>query len=122
MGIITMGFYKSTPATIKYLVKKEPNLYTFVKKEPKKYKYNGNTTYLGYVAIVRCEDDSSKWNVSISRNLGTAIEYESNGPNTSVTMLFNECSSDFYASEKNDELVRYYMELRNKKRTQNNIQ
>jgi hypothetical protein len=114
-GVInyTMSFYKSTSATIRYFVKKEPNLYT----------YNGNKTFLGYVAIGRCENDSTKWNVRILRNLETAgKDYEYSGPNMSRTMLLDECNSYIPDDEKNNELVRYYQELRNKKKAKNNIQ
>jgi len=104
-----MSFYKSIDATIRYFVKREPDLHT----------YNGNKTYLGAVTVMRCKSDSTKWSVQISRNLGTARDYEHNGPNLSKTVLLNECNSYIHDDEKNDDLVRYYMELRNKKKKNN---
>jgi len=102
----SMDFYKSTSATIRYFVKEEPNLYT----------YNGNKTYLGGVTMRRCKIDSTKWDVQILRNLGTAKDYKHNGPDMSRIMLLNECRSYIHDDERNDELLRYYMELKNKKR------
>jgi len=106
----SMDFYKSTSATIGYFVKGEPDL----------YKYNANKTYFGAVTIMRCKSDSTKWSVQIIRNLGTARDYEHDGPDLSRTILLNGCRSYIHDDEKNDELLRYYMELRNKKKNKSN--
>jgi hypothetical protein len=106
----SMSFYKSTFATRRYFVKRDPNAHT----------YNGNKTYLGSVVIMSCKCDSAKWNIHVLRNLGTAREYEYNGPDLAMTTLFDECRSYIPDDEKNEELVRYYMELRNRRKTENN--
>jgi hypothetical protein len=104
-----MSFYKSTYATRKHFVKGK-----------KVSTYNGNKTYLGVVSMTRCNDDSTKWRVRISRNLGTEDDYDKIGPKTKDEFLQNECDPEYdpYWREvnKDNELVKYYMELREKRK------
>jgi hypothetical protein len=100
-----MSFYKSTHATRKYFVERK-----------KGSTYNGNETYLGTVSMIRCKDDSAKWKIEIARNLGTADNIDKQGANTKDEFLQNECDPDWYEANKDNELVKYYMELREKRK------
>ena len=99
-----MFFYKSTHATRERFVGKK-----------KVSTYNGNKTYLGFISMLRCEDDYTKWKIEIGRNLGTADNFDLQGPNTKDEFLQNECDPDWYEANKDNELVKYYTELRGKK-------
>jgi hypothetical protein len=100
----SMFFYKSTRATRKHFVENK-----------KVSTYNGNETYLGSVALVRCKDDPAKLQIDITRNLGTADNIDKQGPATKNEFLQNECDPDWYEANKDNELVKYYMELREKR-------
>ena len=109
-------FYKSTDETRRYFIDKNFSV-----------AYDGNETYLGSIGVLRCKRDSTKWKIEISRNLGTAENYDIQGPQTEEQYLQNECDSiwyrhdkhdnlvTYYGVDKNNELVKYYMELKNKK-------
>jgi hypothetical protein len=99
-----MHFFKSTRATRKHFVEKK-----------KVFTYNGNETYLGSVTLWRCKDDSTKWRIRITRNLGTADSFDHQGPAIKYEFLQNECDHDWYEANKNNELVKYYMGLREKR-------
>jgi hypothetical protein len=105
----SMYFYKSTYATRKHFVKGK-----------KVSTYNGNKTYLGVVSMARCKDDFTKWKVIIDRNLGTSDSFDKIGPDTKDEFLYNECDREYdpYWREvnKDNELVKYYMELRDKRK------
>jgi hypothetical protein len=105
-----MRFYKSTLGSRRYFVKGKGDF------------YNGNKTFMGSIWIWCCGRDCTEHRVVIIRNLETATDYEHNGPDLVSTTLFSECSYIDNNDEKNDELVRYYQELRNKKKAKNNIQ
>jgi hypothetical protein len=111
-----VSFYKQTPTTIRYFIKKD---------------HSGRDAFrdayrdgIGTIFMRRCEDDSTRWEVRIRKNLGMADLRYDGYPNTVEIMLFDECRPrvpiyDVY--EKNEELVKYYMGLRNKKNPPNNI-
>jgi hypothetical protein len=107
----SMSFYRSTHATRRHFLEKK-----------KVSTYNGNKTYLGYIHIGRCEDDSTKWKINISRNLGTADDYDKQGADTKNELLYNECkpywyeNPNWYEANKDNELVKYYMGLRGKRK------
>jgi hypothetical protein len=101
--LYAMFFFKSTHETRKHFVEKKVST------------YNGNKTYLGSVALVRCKDDPAKWEIDIDRNLGTADSFDHQGPATKNEFLQNECDPDWYEANKDNELVKYYMELKAKR-------
>jgi hypothetical protein len=105
-----MSFYKSTRATREYFIEKK-NVST----------YNGNETDLGSVYMGRCKNDPTKWKVIIARNFETTEDYDYLGVNTKDEFLQNECDPDWYEANKNNELVKYYMELREKRKKVGNI-
>jgi len=104
-----MNFYKSTYATRRYFVK----MNGIPKKEHDTY--NGNETDLGYIYMGRCVGDSTKWKIKIGRNLGTADNYDWQGADIESVFLQNECVPNWDDANKNNDLVKYYMELKNKK-------
>jgi len=114
----SIDFHKLTLSTIIYFVKGKETFF-----------YNENKTYIGSVNIwccrdctKRCKPDCTEHRIVILRNLETAIDYEYTGPDLLMMTLFSECRSNINEDdEKNDELLRYYMELRNKKKNKNNI-
>jgi hypothetical protein len=99
-----MFFYRSTRATRRYFIEKNTNK-----------AYNANKTYLGNILVGRCGNNSTKWMVSITRNLGTEPDADYVGCKTKDEFLQNECDPSWYETNKNNELVRYYMELKGKK-------
>jgi len=103
-----MYFYKSTIATRKYFIAMEDAPKT------KGDAYNENKTSLGYIYMGRCKE-SHKLKITIGRNLGTADDFDIRGLNTDRTFLKDECDTNWYNVNKNNELVKYYMELKNKK-------
>jgi hypothetical protein len=112
-------FYKKTHHTVNYVIKAiRSGRYAFRDLTREK---------IGTMHMGRCDDDSAKWKVEVTKSLGKTNLYEHGYPKTVDIMLFNECRSsipEYYypeRHEKNDELVRYYMELKNKKKTKNNI-
>jgi hypothetical protein len=62
-----------------------------------------------------CKNDSTKWIIVIGRNLGTADNCEKQGADTKREYLLNDCDPNWYEANKNNELVRYYMELRRRR-------
>jgi len=104
-----MFFCKSTRATRRFFIEiNDVN-------ERKYLTYDANKTYLGDIFVGHCKNDSNKWRISITRNLGTEPDCEYIGAKTRSEFLQNECDSNWYEANKNNELVRYYMELRDKK-------
>jgi hypothetical protein len=99
----SMSFYKSTHETRKLFVEKK-----------RVSTYNGNKTHLGSVIIRRCEEPT-KWRIRITRNLGTADSFDHQGQAIKYEFLQNECDHDWYEANKDNELVKYYMELREKR-------
>jgi hypothetical protein len=65
--------------------------------------------------MIRCKDDPAKLQIDITRNLGTADNIDKQGPATKKEFLQNECDPDWYKANKDNELVKYYMELRDKR-------
>jgi hypothetical protein len=59
--------------------------------------------------------------VLIARNLGTADSFEKQGPNTKDEYLLNDCDPNWYEANKDNVLVRYYMELRNRRKANDEI-
>lgn len=76
--------------------------------------YN-NKTYVGYIYISRCKKDKKKLIVSMDVNLGTAgyNQFIANGPDEETHILLNECDLEWYEPNKDNELVNYFMELKN---------
>ncbi|MDR1811920.1 MAG: hypothetical protein LBQ87_03765 [Candidatus Fibromonas sp.] len=117
-----MSFYKSTYATRKYFVEEKDVPYSERKRSDRL-----DETYLGDVSISRCKNDAKlvdvsitrykndakkwlKWLISTDRTLGRADEEFI----IEIIMLLNECGSVPYIAKENKELVKYYMELRDK--------
>jgi len=98
-----MYFCISTYATRRYFIEKKGDT------------YDGNETGLGYIYIGRCKEDSTKWKITIGRNLGTADDFDKVGGNSTSEFLQNEYDSGWYEANKDNELVKYYMGLRGKK-------
>jgi hypothetical protein len=99
-----MHFYKSTDATRRVFVENQ-HVST----------YDGNRTYLGNLFVGYCRCDSTKWRVIIARNLGTSEDFDILGAVTKDEYLQNDCDPGWYEANKNNELVRYYMELRSRR-------
>jgi len=97
-----MYFYISTYATRRYFIEKKGDT------------FNGNETDLGLIYTGRCKDDSTKWEIKIGRNLGTADNYDKQGGHSTREFLQNECSPGWYEDNKDNELVKYYTGLREK--------
>jgi len=76
--------------------------------------YN-NKTYIGNVFVWRCKEDNTKLTAIIWINLGTDCDYRERLPDVEEDILLNECESDWYEKNKNDELVKYYIKLKDKK-------
>jgi len=74
---------------------------------------------LGGVYMIRCENDPSKWKISFNINTGDIKKMEhGHMPITEDTMLLDECGCETAWCEdnkNNEELVKYYAELRSKK-------
>ena len=100
-----MGFEKNTCATRKFHLEKQRNV-----------ECNSNETYIGDICIVRMEESPDKWKISISYNLGTEPDADYIGCKTKDYILYDESDSYFYEKHKDDEIVRYYHELQERKR------
>ena len=101
-----MGFSKNTCATRKFHLEKQRNV-----------KCNDNETYIGSIGIVRSMEGSpDKWKISISYNLGTETDADYIGCKTKDYILYDERDSNFYERHKDDEIVRYYHQLQERKR------
>ena len=100
-----MGFVKNTCATRKFHLEKQMNL-----------KCNDNETYIGSIGIARMEESPDKWKITISYNLGTEPDADYIGPKSKDYILYDERDSNFYEKYKDDEIVRYYHELQERKR------
>jgi len=71
-------------------------------------------TYVGTLYTDICNDDKTKQVVYISINLGKSAPEWYYG-DLEEGILINECDPRWYETNKNNELVKYYMELRDKK-------
>ncbi len=100
-----MGFEKNTCATRKFHLEKQRNV-----------ECNSNETYIGAISIAPIRESPDKWKISISYNLGTEPDADYIGPKTKEYILYDERDSDFYEKHKDDEIVRYYHELQERKR------
>jgi hypothetical protein len=113
-----MWFYKSTEATRKYFTEKRED------RRSKDFDRIEPYVYLGHISMFHCGHDSTEWVTKVSIKTGVSEEddiiYES-------TVLSNECGANIDEendrllgyfigrAKENDELVRYYMELKDKK-------
>ena len=100
-----MGFAKNTCATRKFYLEKQVHV-----------KCNHNETSIGDICIVRMEESPDKWKIEISYNLGTEPDADYIGTKSKEYILYDERDSNFYESHKDDEIVRYYRELQERKR------
>lgn len=100
-----MGFEKNTCATRKFHLEKQRNV-----------ECNSNETYIGAICIAPIKESPDKWKISISYNLGTEPDADYIGCKTKDYILYDERDSDFYEKHKDDEIVRYYHELQERKR------
>jgi hypothetical protein len=115
-----MWFYKSTYASKKYFTEKREY------RRSETYDHIAPYVYLGHISMFHCGLDSIKWVIKISRKIG--IDDDDYAINES-TILSNQCGANIGGAEErdellgnfigrakeNDELVRYYMELKDKK-------
>jgi len=72
---------------------------------------------LGGVSMVRCKNTAG-WKIQFSLSTSAMRQYEDGPmPITEDTMLLDECGCEFdwWEDNKNEELVKYYAELRSKK-------
>jgi len=72
---------------------------------------------LGGVSMVRCKNTAG-WKIQFSLSTSAMMQYEDGPmPITEDTMLLDECGYEFawWEDNKNEELVKYYAELRSKK-------
>jgi hypothetical protein len=108
-----MNFDKSTFATRRYFTeakKQWAGEYPYINLW-KKYGYSPENR-LGYVIMSRCKNDTSKWKIKTNINVGIS---EDDYVIWEETVLFNECDSCWYETNKNNELVKYFWELKDKK-------
>jgi len=102
-------FLRSTRSTREYYIEGKIHYYS-------KTQAVDHETYVGIIRMDRCEYDNTKRMVTISVHLGTeSIEFKERGPNLETDTLLNECSSSWYVRNKDNELVKYFMELRDGK-------
>jgi len=71
-------------------------------------------TYIGTVSVMRCEEDAAKLKVRIRVSTGKPLEYNPRYAYEEKHILQNDCDPAWYESNKDNGLVKYYMELRNK--------
>lgn len=100
-----MGFVKNTCATRKFHLEKQMHV-----------KCNDNETYIGSICIARMEESPDKWKIVINYNLGTEPDADYIGTKSKDYILYDERDSNFYEKYKDDEIVRYYHELQERKR------
>lgn len=100
-----MGFLKNTCATRKFYLENQVHV-----------KCNNNETYIGDICIVRMEESPDKWKIEVSYNLGTEPDADYTGCKSEYHILYDERDSNFYERHKDDEIVRYYHELQERKR------
>ena len=100
-----MGFSKNTCATRKVHLEKQRNV-----------ECNSNETYIGAISIAPIRESPDKWKIGISYNLGTEPDADYIGCKTKNYILYDESGSYFYEKHKDDEIVRYYHELQERKR------
>lgn len=79
-------------------------------------KCNDNETYIGSICIARMEESPDKWKIVINYNLGTEPDADYIGTKSKDYILYDERDSNFYEKYKDDEIVRYYHELQERKR------
>jgi len=116
---IIIAYFDSTGISTDDFINKMPEIkwykMEFERLTEHDYVETGIDPFYGYVHIYRCENDPAKCilttRVSISRD-GLRL--------SEVTVLLNECDSGWYDANKNNELVKYYKELRDKKNTNSN--
>jgi hypothetical protein len=100
-----MYFWKSTRATRG----------VFIEKTNIGDNINANKTYLGDIYVDRCKKNFTKWNVGIGINLGTDPDADYTGGHIKDEYLQNDCDPAWYEVNKNNDLVKYYMGLINKR-------
>ena len=99
-----MGFSKNTCATRRFYLEKQRNV-----------ECNSNETYIGAISIAPIRESPGKWKIDISYNLGTEPDADYIGCKTKDYILYDESGSYFYEKHKDDEIVRYYHELQERK-------
>lgn len=99
-----MGFSKNTCATRRFYLENQVHV-----------ECNSNETYIGDICIAPIRESPDKWKISISYNLGTEPDADYIGPKIKEYILYDERDSDFYEKHKDDEIVRYYHELQERK-------
>ena len=99
-----MGFSKNTCATRRFYLENQVHV-----------ECNSNETYIGDICIAPIRESPDKWKISISYNLGTEPDADDIGPKIKEYLLYDERDSGFYEKHKDDEIVRYYHELQERK-------
>lgn len=105
----TTEFLKNTPATRGYYI--YGRIHDYGRHGVKDHK-----TDIGFIITYRCKDDTAKRFVLMALHKGTANihEYRSRIPGYDMDTLQNDCDPAWYEANKDNDLVKYYMELRNK--------
>jgi len=109
-----MSFYKSTYASRKYFI--EASKYWAEKtRTPDSWSKGFDEivpeVYLGTIHIFRCDSSPVKWVIEFYRKTGIS---EDGWIVDEATILQNECGTHFDYAKKNEELVKYYIELKEK--------
>ena len=99
-----MGFSKNTCATRRFYLENQVHV-----------ECNSNETYIGAISIAPIRESPDKWKIGISYNLGTEPDADYIGCKTKNYILYDESGSYFYEKHKDDEIVRYYRELQERK-------
>ena len=103
-------FMKSTSKTRGYFTERKGYVYGDVYLD----QIISGKTYIGVMTVDRCNDDPMKLTVEMRVSLERNYNYEERPPNAERHILLNECEPNWYESNKDNDLVKYYMELRNK--------
>jgi len=104
-----MYFYRLTYDT-KYLIEQKEDVNI-----EKLAAYNDGYSYLGYIYVGRCKkDNTTMWKTQIGRNNKTVDNYDVMGPKARADFLqkYGPCLHE--AHEEDNELAKYYNELKNK--------
>jgi hypothetical protein len=107
-------FHKSTYVTRKYFTeasKDWTNRRNLSSMLVKSFVSNEPETYLGNVSMFRCRHDLTKWAITTDRKTGVSRD---NYVEKETVILLDGCDSYWSGVKENKELVKYYMELRDK--------
>jgi hypothetical protein len=117
---ILCTFLKSTPSTRKRFSlteeeKRGRSSYVSAGARNSLSWYN-NRTYIGKIYISRCKEDETKLDATMYISLGASkdSDFRTGNNKEDKYILLDECNSDWYEANKDNELVKYFLELKTK--------